>query len=65
MQFAIVLLSRLKGTGSFRFDAEYYHPKAIRYEEKIVQNFNGKSIKDHGYKVVSGPFGSSLKAKHT
>jgi restriction endonuclease S subunit len=62
MQSTIVLASQLQNTKSFRFDAEYYHPKAIEYEKKIVQKFHGQSIKDTGCKVVSGPFGSSLKS---
>ena len=63
MQFSIVLLSQLRSIKSFRLDAEYYHPSAIEYEKKIVQVFNGQSIKSIGCKVVSGPFGSSLKSE--
>ena len=63
MQSSIVLSSELKNTKAFRIDAEYYHPKAIEYETKIVQQFHGQSIKTIGCKVVSGPFGSSLKSE--
>ncbi len=63
MQFSIVLLSQLRSIKSFRLDAEYYHPSAIEYEKKIVQVFNGQSIRSIGCKVVSGPFGSSLKSE--
>jgi len=63
MQSSIVLSSELENTKSFRIDAEYYHPKAIEYETKIVQQFHGQSIRTIGCKVVSGPFGSSLKSE--
>ena len=63
MQSTIVWSSQLNNTKSFRIDAEYYHPKAIEYELKIVQQFHGQSIKTIGCKVVSGPFGSSLKSE--
>ena len=44
-----------------RFDAEYFHPVALKYE-KIISSHNGKTLKELGCKVVSGPFGSSLKS---
>jgi len=63
MQFSVVWANDLKNTKSFRIDAEYYHPKAIEYEKKIIQIFHGQSIKEIGCMVVSGPFGSSLKSE--
>lgn len=63
MESTIVMSSQLNNTKSFRIDAEYYHPKAIEYELTIVQKFHGQSLKTNGCKVVSGPFGSSLKSE--
>jgi type I restriction enzyme, S subunit len=63
MKYSVVHLGRLSNTKSFRLDAEYYHPKALEYEDKIVNVFHGESIKNLNCSVVSGPFGSSLKSE--
>jgi len=59
MQYSVVKFNEVKDV--FRFDAEYFHPTALKYE-KIVSLHNGKTLKELGCKVVSGPFGSSLKS---
>lgn len=61
MQSILRNFKLLKQHPSFRLDAEYYHPNAIGYENKI-KTFQGKTIKQIGCTVVSGPFGSSLKS---
>jgi len=61
MQFSIIKFSKVREGLSCRFDAEYFHPTAILYENSIIK-LAGRSIKDFGCKVVSGPFGSSLKS---
>lgn len=63
MQVSIVDTNKLKLTKSFRLDAEYYHPRALKYEEKLLNNLDGHSVKESGCTVVSGPFGSSLKSE--
>ena len=63
MQVSIVDTNKLRLKTSFRLDAEYYHPRALEYEEKLLNNFNGHSVKESGCTVVSGPFGSSLKSE--
>lgn len=62
MQYSVVGYSHLKNTPSFRLDAEYYHPKALLYEERINQAC-GMTLKEFGCEIVSGPFGSSLKSE--
>ncbi len=62
MQYSVVKYSSLKNTPSFRLDAEYYHPKALIYEERINQAC-GTTLKKYGCEIVSGPFGSSLKSE--
>jgi len=59
MQYSVVKFNDVKDV--FRFDAEYFHPTALKYEN-IISLHNGKSLKELGCKVVSGPFGSSLKS---
>jgi len=59
MQYSVVQFNNVKDI--FRFDAEYFHPVALKYE-KIISSHNGKTLKELGCKVVSGPFGSSLKS---
>jgi|GEM_PF-5406593 len=59
MQYSVIQFNDVKDI--FRFDAEYFHPTALKYE-KIVSLHNGKSLKELGCNVVSGPFGSSLKS---
>ena len=62
MQYSIVSFDKLKDTLSFRFDAEFFHPKVLLNEERI-NKLHGKTIKEYGCAVVSGPFGSSLKSE--
>jgi restriction endonuclease S subunit len=59
MQYSVVKFNDIKDI--FRLDAEYFHPTALKYE-KIVSLHSGKTLKELGCKVVSGPFGSSLKS---
>lgn len=50
--------------GSTRMDAEYYQPKYLFIDSKIRKSsFGYKSLEEIGAKVVSGPFGSSLKSE--
>lgn len=60
MQYSVVKFNDVKGI--FRLDAEYFHPTALKYESIISQR-HGKTLKEIGCKVVSGPFGSSLKSE--
>lgn len=62
MQYSVVGYSHLRNIPSFRLDAEYYHPKALLYEERINQAC-GMTLKQFGCEIVSGPFGSSLKSE--
>jgi len=59
MQYSVVKFNNVKDV--FRFDAEYFHPVVLKYEN-IISLRNGKTLKELGCKVVSGPFGSSLKS---
>ncbi|MCK4333397.1 hypothetical protein KAX06_01275 [candidate division WOR-3 bacterium] len=61
MQHSIVNYVTLHGQPSFRIDAEFYHPLAVKYE-KMIEATDGDTIKGIGCKVVSGPFGSTLKS---
>jgi hypothetical protein len=62
MQYSIVEFSKLKDITSFRFDAEFFHPEVLLYEERI-NKLHGKTVKEYGCEVVSGPFGSSLRSE--
>lgn len=59
MQYSIIQKSRLERT--HRLDAEYYQPEYLDLIESIKDQEFGK-LEDFGCKVVSGPFGSSLKS---
>ena len=59
MEYSIVNFKQLKEGVSFRFDAEFFHPRALLFEKRI-NGLHGKTIKEYGCTVVSGPFGSSL-----
>ncbi len=59
MQYSIVNFKQLEQGVSFRFDAEFFHPRALLFEKRI-NGLHGKTIKEYGCSVVSGPFGSSL-----
>ncbi|MBU1147357.1 MAG: hypothetical protein KKD11_03305 [Candidatus Omnitrophica bacterium] len=62
MKISIVEFKKIKNSLSYRFDAEYFHPTALLYEDRI-NKLNSKTIEDYGCQVVSGPFGSSLKSE--
>jgi restriction endonuclease S subunit len=59
MKISIVNFDKVKKADSYRFDAEYFHPTALLYEDRISK-FRGKTLKQYECQVVSGPFGSSL-----
>jgi len=59
MQYSIVNFKKLEEGVSFRFDAEFFHPRALLFEKRI-NGLHGKTIEEYGCTVVSGPFGSSL-----
>lgn len=59
MQYSIVKFNNIKNI--FRLDAEYFHPFALKYESLINQHHR-KTFSDLNCKVVSGPFGSSLRS---
>jgi restriction endonuclease S subunit len=61
MQYSIVNFKQLDQSVSFRFDAEFFHPRALLFEKRI-NGLHSKTIKEYGCTVVSGPFGSSLKS---
>lgn len=59
---SIVKLAELEGAK--RIDAEYYQPIYTETLNKIFKCQNGnKTLRSIGCKVVSGPFGSSLKSE--
>jgi len=62
MQYSVVSVKKLNDTLAFRLDAEYFHPSALLYEDRI-NKLHGTTIKEYGCRVVSGPFGSSLKSE--
>ncbi len=62
MQYSVVNYKTVKELEGLRIDAEYFHPAALKYET-IISNHHGKTLKELGCKVVSGPFGSSLKSE--
>ena len=58
------IIKKSETEGSSRIDAEYYQPKYLFIDSNIRKSsFGYKSLKEVGAKVVSGPFGSSLKSK--
>lgn len=58
------IIKKSETEGSSRIDAEYYQPKYLFIETNIQKfSFGYKSLKEIGAKVVSGPFGSSLKSE--
>ena len=59
MQYSIVKFNNIKNI--FRLDAEYFHPFVLKYESLINQHHR-KTFSDLKCKVVSGPFGSSLRS---
>jgi len=59
--FSIIQKSQLEGT--LRLDAEYYQPEYLELVSKIQSaNYGFQALKEIDCKVVSGPFGSSLKS---
>ena len=61
MVYSVILKSQLEG--ALRMDAEYYQLEYLDDVEKIKSFSNGfKAIGSSNLKVVSGPFGSSLKS---
>jgi type I restriction enzyme S subunit len=62
MQYSVVGYYKTRNGLSFRLDAEYYNPNALLFEKRINQA-SGMTLKELGCKVVSGPFGSSLKSE--
>ncbi len=59
MQYSIIKKSQLEG--AIRLDAEYYQPEYLGLIESIKRK-KFSMLQDFGCKVVSGPFGSSLKS---
>lgn len=58
------IIKKSETEGSTRMDAEYYQPKYLFIDSNIRKySFGYKSLKEIGAKVVSGPFGSSLKSE--
>lgn len=62
MKYSIIQFKTISNNNSFRLDSEYYDPVAISYEDKLSKLKAG-TLKELGYNVVSGPFGSSLKSE--
>jgi restriction endonuclease S subunit len=60
MKYSIVKFNNIKNI--FRLDAEYFHPIALKYES-LISRHHGKTFRDIKCKVVSGPFGSSLRSE--
>ena len=60
MQYSVISYSQVKKYK--RLDADFYDPR-ILLRLRCIEKHNSKILAEFGLKIVSGPFGSSLKSK--